>query len=215
VETVEKKSRFITSVFPILGVDSAERCLKETRDRYADANHHCFAYRVGIGVPVERFSDDGEPSGTAGRPILEVIRRQGVDNVLVVVTRYFGGVLLGANGLVRAYADAAAQGLAAAAKLQCGPMCDISIRCDYSLYGKLEHALAGVGMLMRDPVFAEDVSFHITVDADDAAAWAAKLTDWTNGQGQIGIGESRYVGVAEDGTLVYDVWPGIETRPEA
>lgn len=211
VETAEKKSRFISCVFPILSIDNAEQYLREVRERYAGANHHCYAYRVGVGVPIERFSDDGEPSGTAGRPILEVIRRQGLDNVLVVVTRYFGGVLLGANGLVRAYTDGAAQGLNAAPKMVCGPMRSIMVECDYGLYGKLEYALASEGITMREPTFLEHVSFTITVASEAADEWVAKLTDWTNGQVSCHVGDEVYMGVTEDGNLVRDVWPSVET----
>lgn len=211
METVEKKSRFIASCIPILGVDSAEAALGQIRLEHKGANHHCYAYRVGIGIPVERFSDDGEPSGTAGRPILEVIRRQQVDNVLIVVTRYFGGVLLGASGLVRAYADAAAQVLDATPRLVCAPMQTITVHCDYGLYGKMEHALAQANLVMRDATFMEDVSFQLVVPEEEVSLRVAELTEWSNGQIQYAVSESEYIGVSGDGSLVRDVWPSVES----
>ena len=104
-EIVEKKSRFIAEVFPVSSEEEAAEILEEVKKQYWDARHHCWAYVIGDTQAAERCSDDGEPSGTAGKPILEVIRGQKLSNVLVVVTRYFGGTLLGTGGLVRAYSS--------------------------------------------------------------------------------------------------------------
>ncbi|WP_206919258.1 YigZ family protein [Alicyclobacillus suci] len=207
VETTEKKSRFITTVVPILGVDEAEQALAAIREQHKGANHNCFAYRVGLGVPIERFSDDGEPSGTAGRPILEVIRRQQIDNVLVVVTRYFGGILLGANGLVRAYADGASQGLSAAPMLICDLMCTLHVTCDYGIYGKLEYTLGQQGIVMYGKTFTDVVAFDIVVPEADVEAQVAALSEWTNGQVKVDVLPAEYMGIAQDGSLVRGVWP--------
>lgn len=211
VETLVKKSRFISTVVPVLSVEMAEDALAEIRERHKVANHNCYAYRVGLGVPVERFSDDGEPSGTAGRPILEVVRRQEVDNVLVVVTRYFGGVLLGASGLCRAYADGASQVLTTTPKLECGLMHELRVTCDYGVYGKLEYALGQNEIEMLDKEFSEHVSFCIVVNAEELENRMAELTEWTNGQADLTVSDARYMGVAPDGSLVRDVWPGDES----
>ncbi|GMA63518.1 YigZ family protein [Alicyclobacillus fastidiosus] len=207
LETVEKKSRFIATVVPISGVDDAEQALLDIREQHKSANHNCFAYRVGLGVPVERFSDDGEPSGTAGRPILEVIRRRTIDNVLVVVTRYFGGILLGASGLVRAYADAASQGLSAAAMLECDVMNTLQVTCDYGVYGKLEYVLGQSGIAMYEKAFSDVVSFDIVVPEVDVEDRLAALSEWTNGQATVKVLPGEYIGVTQDGSLVRGFWP--------
>ena len=105
-EIIEKKSRFIAEVYPIESEEQAAQILEETRKKYWDARHHCWAYVLGRNPAAERMSDDGEPAGTAGKPILEVIRGRKLTDVLVIVTRYFGGTLLGTGGLVRAYTSA-------------------------------------------------------------------------------------------------------------
>ena len=102
-EVVEKKSRFIATVFPVKTEEEAVAIIEETKKKYWDARHNCFAYVIGSKNELQRFSDDGEPSGTAGKPILDVLTGEGVHNALIIVTRYFGGTLLGTGGLVRAY----------------------------------------------------------------------------------------------------------------
>ena len=105
-EIVEKKSKFIANLFYVESVEEAEKVIRETRKKYFDARHNCIAYRiVDKNKIIEKFSDDGEPSGTAGSPMLNVLQKNGVANVLVIVTRYFGGILLGTGGLLRAYSD--------------------------------------------------------------------------------------------------------------
>lgn len=206
-ETIEKRSRFIADLVPILKAADAETALAEIRERHKGANHHCFAYRCGLGVPVERFSDDGEPSGTAGRPILEVIRRQGMDNVLVVVTRYFGGVLLGANGLIRAYTQAASEVLTSAPKLVCAPMQTLQVTCDYAIYGKLEYNLQQINIPLYEKTFNEAVSFELVVPEKEVEKTLEQLTEWTNGQITVAVSSPEYIGVAPDGSLVRGVWP--------
>ena len=110
-EITEKKSRFIATVRPVESEDEAVSFINETKKKYWDARHNCSAYQVGPGGRFQRSSDDGEPAGTAGRPILEVLKKQGLTNTAIVVTRYFGGIKLGASGLIRAYSHTAALGL--------------------------------------------------------------------------------------------------------
>ena len=112
-EIVEKKSRFIAQVFPVKTEEEVMQLLEAARKKYWDARHNCYAFVLGADGEISRCSDDGEPSGTAGRPILEVLTKRGLKDVLVIVTRYFGGTLLGTGGLVRAYSQAAQAGLAA------------------------------------------------------------------------------------------------------
>ena len=110
-EIEEKRSRFIGSAFYVENEEEAEKIIKDTKKKYYDARHNCFAYIINNGSVVKRFSDDGEPSGTAGSPILNVLEKNELYNVLVIVTRYFGGILLGAGGLVRAYTEAAVKAI--------------------------------------------------------------------------------------------------------
>ncbi|KPV42479.1 hypothetical protein AN477_17915 [Alicyclobacillus ferrooxydans] len=204
-ESVIKKSRFISRIVPIQSAEEAEEELAKIREVHKGANHNCFAYRFGLGVPVERFSDDGEPSGTAGRPILDVMRRRPILNALVVVTRYFGGMLLGANGLIRAYADGASSVIDAATVLKCTPMQRITLRCDYSLYGKLEYVLQEAGYALEDKTYAEDVSFAIWVNEDETSEMLTKIADVTGGQARSDVSHPTYVGVRPDGSLLYSV----------
>ncbi|WP_067851566.1 IMPACT family protein [Alicyclobacillus mali (ex Roth et al. 2021)] len=205
-ETIEKKSRFIASAFPIRSEAEAFTALDGVREDHPDARHHVYAYRIGIQVPSERFSDDGEPSGTAGRPVLEVIRRKGLTNVLVVVTRYFGGILLGASGLVRAYTEAAAAVLEEAPKLLCAQMCDILVSCAYEHYGKLMHLLEQTGLRLYDAEFTEAVRFRLVVRETDVPRTVALVTDATSGQATCRVSPPAYVGVTDAGELVRNVW---------
>ena len=110
-EIVEKKSRFIANVLPVSSEEEAINFINKIKKQYYDARHNCFAYIIGGNIPIIRFSDDGEPSGTAGKPILDVLLGENLENVVIVVTRYFGGTLLGTGGLVRAYGKSAKEGI--------------------------------------------------------------------------------------------------------
>lgn len=206
-EVVIKKSRFIGQVVPIRSAADAEAQLAAVRERHQAANHNCYAWRVGLGVPVERFSDDGEPGGTAGRPILEVLRRLSILNALVVVTRYFGGTLLGASGLIRAYADATAEAVAAATVLECVQMCQVHVACDYSAYGKLEYELTTQGYALVDNSYQTQVTFAVWVRQVRAASLLENLANWSGGQAQTTLSDASVVGVRPDGRFVFGVWP--------
>ncbi|MDQ0189374.1 YigZ family protein [Alicyclobacillus cycloheptanicus] len=202
-ERIIKKSRFIGLLVPVDSVEAAETVLSEVREAHKTANHNCYAYRIGIdGVPIERFSDDGEPSGTAGRPMLEVLRRRDLHNVIAVVTRYFGGTLLGASGLVHAYQDTTLAAVGAATLLRCVRMHAAEVTCDYGAYGRLEHALAEIGYHMTDRVFGADVSFRVYVPEGQADGFAARIADLTSGQALVEIPAARWMGMRPDGTFV-------------
>lgn len=204
-----KKSRFIAASWPILTVQEVQSALENIHTHHKAANHHCFAYSVGLGVPQERFSDDGEPSGTAGRPILEVIRRQNIRNVLVVVTRYFGGTLLGASGLVRAYTDAAAQVLSHSPLLTCRFMHRLDVTCEYSHYGKVEYELTQQSFAMLDKTFTDVIDFGILVSPEELTKMIENIMLWTNGNALTTEQPGSYVGVRPDGSFLYDVWPHV------
>lgn len=202
-EVVIKKSRFIGHLVPVHQVTSAEAALAAVRDEHKAANHHCFAYTVGLdGTPAERFSDDGEPSGTAGRPMLELLRRREVRNTLLVVTRYFGGTLLGANGLVHAYQGASQAAMEAATALTCVRMHEATVTCDYATFGKLDHAYAQARYPARDKQFGEAVAFTVTVGEEEADALVQTTADLSNGQARVVVAAAAWFGVRPDGSLV-------------
>jgi len=148
-EIVIKKSRFISHVFPVHSEEEAKNYLMEIKEKYRDATHNVFAWQVGIDKILQRCGDDGEPSGTAGRPILEVIKQRGLTNVLIVVTRYFGGIKLGAGGLIRAYTQAAREGLDKAG-IALKALHDIYwISADYSLWGQLSREMEKWGKIEK------------------------------------------------------------------
>lgn len=205
-----KKSRFIASVWPVMSPEEAQNRLEYVRGVHPTASHHCFAYTCGWAVPVERFADAGEPSGSAGMPILEVVRRRQVRNTLVVVTRYFGGTLLGAAGLTRAYAQAAAAGLDAATLLRMVPMQPVRVRCDYGWLGKLEYGLTQQGHTLFDKQYAEDVQFRLWTPTSDVDALLAQLNEWTAGQIHTEVSDAGWVGISPDGSFRFN-YVGIQS----
>ena len=162
-EITEKKSRFIADVFPVSSEEEAMLYLEETRKKYWDARHHCWAYVVGRTPCMERMSDDGEPAGTAGKPILEVIRGNHLTDVFVVVTRYFGGTLLGTGGLVRAYTEAAAEGLRQSSIIEKIHGSRLRISTDYTLLGKIQYMIGQRGLHLADSIYTEKVDLEVLV----------------------------------------------------
>lgn len=162
-EIVIQKSRFIGDAFHIASEQEALERLQQVRSEFPDATHHCYAYVAGEGGWNQRFNDDGEPSGTAGMPILQVIQSRELKNVLVVVTRYFGGIKLGANGLVRAYSRTAAEVLnvAGTARMVLSPSGIISV--DYSYIGQVEYYLRQKNVHLVDVKYSDKVTMHVVV----------------------------------------------------
>lgn len=181
-EIIEKKSRFIAEVFPVETEEEAVEILGNIKKQYWDARHHCWAYVIGEEQVQERFSDDGEPGGTAGRPILEVIRGQGLHNVLVVVTRYFGGTLLGTGGLVRAYTQSAQAGIAASTLITKINGYQLKIETDYSGLGKLQYLLARRNLPVTETDYGEVVTLFTLIPAEEESAFIASITEATNAQ---------------------------------
>jgi uncharacterized YigZ family protein len=167
-EIVIKKSRFIAHVAPVSTEAEAMAFIERIRQEHAQATHNCFAFKAGTAV---RMSDDGEPSGTAGRPILDVIEKQDLSDVCVVVTRYFGGILLGAGGLVRAYSQATVAGLEAAGVAETVPALDLRIRLEYGLVGKVQYLMEQAGALPLDAQYGHEVLLDFRI----LAAWEARL----------------------------------------
>lgn len=160
-EIVEKKSRFIANVKPILSEDEAAAYIEEIKKKYWDARHNCYAYQLGERNQVQRYSDDGEPGGTAGMPILDVLRGRDIKNSIVVVTRYFGGTLLGTGGLVRAYSSAAKAGLEAAGLIERIPHKRQYFTVDYTMAGKVQYEVLNGGHILEDTVYTDKVEFVV------------------------------------------------------
>lgn len=184
-EIIEKKSRFIAELYPVASEEEALGILEKVKKRYWDARHHCWAFIIGKEQPLERCSDDGEPSGTAGKPILEVIRGVQLRNVLIVVTRYFGGTLLGTGGLVRAYTSASKEAVESAEIIVKISGYRLKIKTDYTGLGKIQYLLAQRGIEIEDSEYAENVVLTIVIPKDDEQGLIKELTEATNAQAEI------------------------------
>ncbi|MFC4102310.1 YigZ family protein [Paenibacillus xanthanilyticus] len=191
-EIVIKKSRFIGYGKPVESEEEAIAFIEEIKKLNWNATHNCSAYMIGERDEIQKQSDDGEPSGTAGKPILEVIKNQGLKNVVIVVTRYFGGIMLGAGGLIRAYTDGAVAATEAAEAITQVLHREVIVDVDYTWYGKLENELHGRGVRVGGTDFTDRVVVTCLPEAPEAERFAAWMTDLTQGQAVISLGEERY-----------------------
>ena len=191
-EIVEKKSRFIATVRKCETEEEAESFIAEMKKKYWDARHNCSAFVIGNRGELTRCSDDGEPAGTAGRPMLEVLLGENIRNAAVVVTRYFGGTLLGTGGLVRAYTQAVKEGLA---NSHVGTMrfgSEFIITTDYNDVGKILYLLGQQGLEPADSVYTETVALTVTIPIEEEQTFCAKLVDATGGRVQMDKQKSYY-----------------------
>lgn len=180
-ETEVKRSRFLCRVEPVTTEDEARAVVERARKEHWDARHHCSAFVLGPDAQVQRSSDDGEPSGTAGAPMLEVLRGRELSDVVAVVTRYFGGVLLGAGGLVRAYSDAVRAGLDEAGVLERRLLELYDVVVDHADAGRLEHALRGRDVVVLGVEYGAAATLRTAVPADSADLLPAVLAELTGG----------------------------------
>ncbi len=185
-EIVEKKSRFIADVFPVSGEEGAMRILEQIKKQYWDARHHCWAYVIGEKQVQERCSDDGEPSGTAGKPILEVICGQELHNTMIIVTRYFGGTLLGTGGLVRAYTQASQAGLEQSTVITRIEGYRLKIETDYTGLGKIQYLLGQKGIQIVNSDYTDKVEIEILIPETEEQPLVREITEVTNGQATAG-----------------------------
>jgi uncharacterized YigZ family protein len=190
-EIVIQKSRFITRVNRVSTEQEAAAFVEEISKKHWDATHNCYAY-VTRGTQVQKSSDDGEPAGTAGRPILEVIRNRDLHDTVIVVTRYFGGIKLGASGLIRAYSQCAAAGIDTAGEVERILHRKMSITTDYSFVGKMEHELRTHGFDMDPPEFTDQVTWHLWVPLGEEAEVTKWVTELTNGRASVTEGETMF-----------------------
>ena len=188
-----KKSRFIGTVAPAFSAEEAEARIAAVRRRYSDATHNVFAYLVGSGTPLERLSDDGEPRGTAGYPVLEVIKKRGLRNVVCVVTRYFGGTLLGAGGLLRAYGRAASAALDAAGTARYVYHKVLSAVLDYDQLGKVQRDLEARGVQVFGVSYAEKVTLRAYVPSEEVDSAVGWLKNLTAGKGLFIVEEGKFI----------------------
>ena len=184
-ESIIKKSRFIGYALPIDSEEEALKFIDEIKSKDRDATHNVYAYVVGENSNIQRFSDDGEPSGTAGIPVLEIIKKEDLRNVVVVVTRYFGGIKLGGGGLIRAYTKSAKIGLEAAKIIDMVVHKKLKIRLDYSLYGKIENYLLVNEYTVDDTTFDTSINITICVDNEEVEEFIKTITNLTSGGAEI------------------------------
>ena len=188
-EIVEKKSRFIATVKPVETEEEAQAFINEMKKQYWDARHNCSAFVIGEHQEMSRCSDDGEPAQTAGRPMLDVLLKEGVTNVAVVVTRYFGGVLLGTGGLVRAYQKAVQEGLAASVIIEKKTGVILSIRTDYNGVGKLQYLFGQKQIAIIDSEYGADVLMKILVPVERTTEMEKAVIEHTSGSAGLEWGE--------------------------
>lgn len=181
-EIMEKKSRFIADVRKVESEEEATAFIEEIKKKYWDARHHCSAFVIGQKGQLTRCSDDGEPSGTAGRPMLEVLLGEGICDIAVVVTRYFGGVLLGTGGLVRAYSAAVKEGLKNCVTGYRRLGTQIEVQTDYTGLGKLQYLLASRQISPIGEEYGADVKLRLLIPAEEAEDLRTELTDALNGR---------------------------------
>lgn len=190
-EYTEKKSRFISYVYPVSAESDALSKLEKLRKKHYDATHVVFAYKIKENN-IQRFSDDGEPQGTAGVPVLEVINKGELTDVMIAVARYFGGTLLGAGGLVRAYSKSASLGVASAIPVN---MCECTlfdIECPYTLLGKLQNTLSANGAKKNDIIYADNITLKYYIKEEDLDKLIKDITEASNGSCKVKVTDTEF-----------------------
>ena len=191
IEYEEKRSIFISRAVRVDSEDEALEYIASIKKEHRDATHNVFAYHINKGI-VARYSDDGEPQGTSGMPTLEAIRKKGVDNVCVVTTRYFGGILLGAGGLVRAYSHAASLAIEAAKIITYEPYFEYELTCSYSEYQKYSSYFLEIGLIIDSTDFAENVTVNFAAKATIADSVENKIVEIGNARAHLVKKGERY-----------------------
>ncbi len=203
-EIVEKKSRFIATVAPIASEEEALRFIEQTKKQYWDARHNCTAFTLGSRHQLTRCSDDGEPAGTAGRPMLDVLLKENIHNVAVVVTRYFGGTLLGTGGLVRAYSKAVQTGLAASVILERQAGVRLEISADYGDLGKIQYLMGQQQIPTLNSSYTASVYLEALVPASLLDSFCQDLTKGTAGKAVLTKGDTCSYAVYKGDILLFD-----------
>lgn len=181
IENVISKSRFIAYIKPVSTENEAKAFIDEIKTKHKDATHNCSAYTVGAEMNIQKANDDGEPSGTAGIPMLEILKKQEIHNVCVVVTRYFGGIKLGAGGLIRAYSGAVRDVIYDIGRVELREAIPVTVTLDYDQTGKFEYELASTTFLLREQFYTDKVSYQIDVVKNEYDAFIDFLNRITSG----------------------------------
>lgn len=198
-EYIEKRSRFIGQVWPVNTEEEARALINMTKAKHYDARHNCWCYIIRGNDAIDaavRYADDGEPQGTAGQPMLEVFRRGGLENVLCVVTRYFGGILLGAGGLTRAYAHTAKLALDAAGIAEMRLWTGLDIACPYSMFERLKKEIDHFGGITENIGYGTDITVSAYFPEQAAAPFEKRLADLTAGTVAGSVTGSKYIAAA-------------------
>lgn len=203
-ELTEKKSRFIATTRPVESEEEAAAFIEEMKKKYWDARHNCSAYVIGERAQLTRCSDDGEPAQTAGRPMLDVLLGEGICNVCVVVTRYFGGTLLGTGGLVRAYSGAVKEGLKNSAVVKKQPGERLIVRTDYNGIGKIQYIAGQMGLVILDTEYTDTVTVTLMVPSEQLGSFQAQVTEKTNGKAVIEPAGEQYYGLLDGELILFD-----------
>ena len=203
-EIIEKKSKFIATVKPVKTEEEAIAFIEELKKKYWNATHNCFAYVIGEQYHIQRCSDDGEPSGTAGKPMLDVLMGEKLHDTAVVVTRYFGGTLLGTGGLVRAYSGAVQEGLACSTIITKMPGNKLSIQTDYTGLGKIQYILGQRGIAILNSEYTEHVELEALIPQQELEAVMNEITEGTNGQAVMEVMEACYFAEADGKIKIFE-----------
>lgn len=191
-EIIIEKSRFICHIMRVTTESEAQTFIQTIKKEHRDATHNCSAYIIGENDQFQKAHDDGEPSGTAGVPMLEVLKKKKLKNIAVVVTRYFGGTKLGAGGLVRSYGSAVSETIQTIGIVECTLATIIKCSFAYSLVGKIENALEQKNYQINDKEFTDKVVFHVFVDNDDIPHFRKWITEMANGQLELTESTQKY-----------------------
>lgn len=194
-EFVEKRSRFIATAMPVETEAEAVALIEELRRKNWDATHNVYAYIIENNN-IMRYSDDGEPSGTAGMPALDILKKEELTNLVVVVTRYFGGILLGTGGLVHAYSKSAKLGVEAAEPVTMALCRETKLRCEYTMLGKIQSELRSRGLVCGEPTYSDTVEIPVNVPVEDFERFKADFIDLTNAAISFTDGGTRYRPIA-------------------
>lgn len=192
-EIVIEKSKFIGYSAPVSSEEEAQNFIEEIKTRHKDATHNVPAYIIGLRGEIQRYSDDGEPAGTAGIPVLEVLKKEGLRNVAVVITRYFGGIKLGAGGLVRAYTKGTKVALEAGKIITKRRYQITQVTTDYTLLGKLQNEILQNGYFIKEIQYDHLVHLFVYVKIEQIDMFKSQLTEWTNAKCQIVEKDQEYL----------------------
>lgn len=199
-EIIEKKSRFIATVRPVKSEEEAIAFIESMKKKYWNATHNCSAYVIGEHFQIQRCSDDGEPSGTAGKPMLDVLLGEEIHDVVVVVTRYFGGTLLGTGGLVRAYSSSTKEGLLASKVITKMRGQKLAIETDYTGLGKIQYILGQRGLTILNSIYSDKVDLEVLLPEAEIKGVMTEIREGTNGQAKMELQEECYFANV-DGTI--------------